>query len=411
MTRLIVLLGLILSLAWVSGCHKDPVKIDYGDQLPSGMVGLRKIPLSQYPDFSKSTWNIDAVLRAVDQSIIYLQYPSAQRRGYPYLDIDHTRSLATCNAFKAMLTQAKLQPNPGEYINQQVRSNYEVYKSYGAPDPEGKGFTDTVLFTGYCTPIYEASTVRQGEYIWPLYQRPEGLVRNNLTGETVPWKTRKEIETGALAGKELVFLKSRWEAYVVTVQGSAVLKLMDKNAEIFEVGFDGHNGFEYTSPGYAMVNDKILTKSEMSLKKLSEIFSKNPSLMDKYLWMNQRTVFFKNRPGGPFGALDKPVTELATIATDKNLDKVSNMTVYPYAMPAFLNVSIPDSRDPANKTFGFSGFMMDQDTGGAIRAAGRCDIYMGIGPKGEAMAGHQLSEGQLYYIAIKPQLINQFITH
>jgi membrane-bound lytic murein transglycosylase A len=214
-----------------------------------------------------------------------------------------------------------------------------------------------------------------------------------------------------MAGQELVYLKSRWEAYVVTIQGSAILKLKDKNDQIFEVGFSGHNGHEYTSPGLAMINDKLLVKSELSLKKLGELFAANPSLMDKYLWKNQRTVFFTERPGGPYGALNVPVTELATIATDKTLDKVSNMTVYPRAIPAFMNVSIPDSRDPANKTFGFSGFMMDQDTGGAIRAAGRCDIYMGVGPKGEAMAGHQLSEGQLYYIAIKPQLINQYINH
>jgi len=25
------------------------------------------------------------------------------------------------------------------------------------------------------------------------------------------------------------------------------------------------------------------------------------------------------------------------------------------------------------------GFALDQDTGGAIRAAGRCDVYMGVG--------------------------------
>jgi membrane-bound lytic murein transglycosylase A len=409
MTRLNTLIFIILSLAIFTGCHKKNPP-DYNKELPSGMVALRKIPLSDYPDFSQSTWNIDKVIQAVDQSIIYLQRPSAQTRGYPYLDIDHSRALATCNAFKAMLRQAKSQPNPGDYINQQIRANYEVYKSWGAPESEGSGFTDTVLFTGYCTPIYEASKTQEGEFIWPLYKKPENLVLDPVTGETAaPWKTRREIESGAMAGKELVYLKSRWEAYVVTVQGSARLKLRD--GAIYEVGFAGQNGYEYTSPGLAMINDKLLEKSELSLKKLGEIFSKNPSLMDKYLWKNDRTVFFTERPGGPFGAINVPVTDLATIATDKTVDKVSGMSVYPRAIPAFLNVSLPDSRDPANKSFPFSGFMMDQDTGGAIRAAGRCDIYMGVGPQGEAMAGHQFSEGQLYYIAIKPQFVNQFLNH
>jgi membrane-bound lytic murein transglycosylase A len=400
MTRLNILISIILSLAVFTGCHKKNPP-DYNKELPGGMVALRKIPLEEYPDFSKSTWNIDAVIRAVDQSINYLQKPSAQQRGFPYLDIDHSRALATCNAFKTMIRQAKNQPNPGEYINQQIRSNYEVYKSYGAPNPEGNGFTDSVLFTGYCTPIYDASKTREGDFIWPLYKKPEGLVMDPITGETAqPWKTRKEIESGAMAGKELVYLKSRWEAYVVTVQGSARLRLRD--GTVYEVGFAGHNGHEYTSPGLAMINDNLLEKSELSLKKLGEIFAKNPSLMDKYLWMNNRTVFFTERPDGPFGALNVPVTELATIATDKTVDKIKNMTVYPRALPAFLNVEIPSPGNP-ERNFNFSGFMMDQDTGGAIRAAGRCDIYMGVGPRGEAMAGHQFSEGQLYYIALKPQ--------
>ena len=57
----------------------------------------------------------------------------------------------------------------------------------------------------------------------------------------------------------------------------------------------------------------------------------------------------------------------------------------------------PDSRVP------FRGFMLDQDTGGAIRAAGRADIYMGTGPQAESLAGKQLHEGELYYLAVKPE--------
>jgi membrane-bound lytic murein transglycosylase A len=46
-------------------------------------------------------------------------------------------------------------------------------------------------------------------------------------------------------------------------------------------------------------------------------------------------------------------------------------------------------------------FMMDQDTGGAIRTAGRTDLYMGIGPEAEAIAGRINSPGQLYYLFLK----------
>ena len=56
----------------------------------------------------------------------------------------------------------------------------------------------------------------------------------------------------------------------------------------------------------------------------------------------------------------------------------------------------------------FKGFMMDQDRGGASRAAGRCDIYMGVGEQAGRIAGHQLHEGELYYLAVKPDRIDQF---
>ena len=65
------------------------------------------------------------------------------------------------------------------------------------------------------------------------------------------------------------------------------------------------------------------------------------------------------------------------------------------------SVSVPIARAPGAPATPFRGFMLDQDTGGAIRAAGRTDIYMGTGPGAEELAGRQLNEGELYYLAVK----------
>ena len=46
-----------------------------------------------------------------------------------------------------------------------------------------------------------------------------------------------------------------------------------------------------------------------------------------------------------------------------------------------------------------------KDDDGAIRSAGRCDIYMGIGDSAEQTAGYQLAPGALYYLAVKPELV------
>jgi membrane-bound lytic murein transglycosylase A len=50
----------------------------------------------------------------------------------------------------------------------------------------------------------------------------------------------------------------------------------------------------------------------------------------------------------------------------------------------------------------YSGFVLDQDTGGAIRAAGRCDVYLGVGDEAGQLAGQTYQEGRLYYLFLKP---------
>jgi membrane-bound lytic murein transglycosylase A len=45
--------------------------------------------------------------------------------------------------------------------------------------------------------------------------------------------------------------------------------------------------------------------------------------------------------------------------------------------------------------------MFDQDTGGAIRTAGRADVYVGIGPQAERISGATQSAGQLYYYFLR----------
>jgi membrane-bound lytic murein transglycosylase len=53
-------------------------------------------------------------------------------------------------------------------------------------------------------------------------------------------------------------------------------------------------------------------------------------------------------------------------------------------------------------------FMLDQDTGGAIQAPGRADIYTGIGPSAEILAGGQCAEGRLYHLFLKPEFLERY---
>jgi membrane-bound lytic murein transglycosylase A len=395
---------LLLGIVLAGGCRETTKPLDFHQPLPAGMVALRKIPASEYPDFGQQPIDMGRLKIAIDNSLKYLAAPSSQAF-YPYLDISHDRAVETLRRLSKLCDEVAARgPWDGAWFNQRIAAEFDVYKSFGAPLADGSGYSDRVLFTGYCTPIYDASLARDGEYQWPLYKLPDDLQRDpnsgqvfgrrTAEGQTVPYFTRGQIENeGKLAGDELVWLKSRWEAYIVSVQGSARLRIA-QTGQIMEVGFAGTNGYAYTSPGRQMVADGVIRQDQLSLHGLGDYFAANPQMMEHYLSLNQRDVFFTDRPGGPFGSLNVPVTPLATIATDKN-----EQDIYPRAMPAFLAVAIPRSDGPGMRPF--SGIMLDQDTGGAIRASGRCDIYMGIGPTAQALAGQELQEGALYYLAAK----------
>jgi membrane-bound lytic murein transglycosylase A len=388
--------------------------VDFSAPLPDGQVALRKISPDKYPDFSRglANLNLDDLRKSVDNSQTYFSRRGSARK-YPYLDIDHDRAAASVRAFADLIDTGAFSL-PANQFNARIAERFDVYRSVGAPSPNGHGYTHKVLFTGYFTPTYDASLTHGGAYQWPLYKRPADLIsdadtdtagRRGANGTLIPYFSRQEIETGALAGNELVWLTSRWNAYVITVQGSGRLRLPD--GRIMEIGYAGNNGRDYVSPGLKMVADGVVAKKDLSFDVMRRYFEQRPEAMDLYLWQNPRTVFFRQDHGGPFGSLNVPVTKMASIATDKS--------VYPPGMVAFAAAVPGDALTPAAPQISpnipkadFTGFLLDQDRGGAIRSAGRCDIYMGIGDRAEQTAGYQLDLGGLYYLAVKPELVSKY---
>ena len=136
---------------------------------------------------------------------------------------------------------------------------------------------------------------------------------------------------------------------------------------------------------------------ELSLQAMMNFFADHPELVTEYCWRNDRTAFFLEAPGGPFGSINVPVTPWRTVATDKE--------VFPRASVAFLSTRVPVFADEGVRLARYRAFALDQDTGGAIRAAGRCDLYMGVGENAAALAGRTGAEGKLYYIFIRPGLM------
>ncbi len=393
----------LLAVAALAGCKnlneepwsprarpaEEPTK-DYGRALPPGQLALRKIPPEMYPDFSRGYADQRGLERAIRYSIEYLRRPSSQRY-FPYGDISHARALASLQTFLDVLHEAR----SGADLDRIIRERFDVYQSVGCDDQ------GTVFFTGYYTPIFEGRRQREGAFQYPLYSYPpdlekdsEGMIlgRRSPDGRLVPYFTRREIEQrGLLRGREVAWLKDPFEAYVVSVQGSAKLKLAD--GSLYELGYAGNNGHSYTPVSAKMIEDGVLSRDQLSLQALMQYFHQHPQDIPKYTWQNDRFIFFKESRGGPFGSINVPVTTYRSLATDKS--------VFPRACLAFVDTNLPEIQSGSVMVRPYAGFACDQDTGGAIRAAGRSDVYFGIGGGAEALAGRTGAEGMLYYIFVK----------
>jgi len=385
----------------LGGCPKKPTGTimesipggpDYDRPLPGGQLALRKITdLRQMPDFTPACRNVGGLKLAIANSLHYLAKPSS-KRFFPYDDITHERAVASLQAFEALLDSGKTP----EQLNAAIRSQFDVYTSVGW---DGSG---VVWFTGYYTPIFNGSMTRTDRFRYPLYKEPPNLAKTadgtvlglrGADGTIRPCGTRKELEqSGALAGTELVYLGDPFEVYIAHVQGSARVRLPD--GRMITVGYAANNGLDYVSVGKELVKDGKIAKENLSLQAMIDYFRAHPQEVTEYTWRNPRFVFFALNEGAPHGSLNEPVTPLRTVATDK--------AIFPRAAMAMAATNLPQRTGGFIQSRPYWGFALDQDTGGGIRAAGRCDIYMGIGDEAGKLAGRTQQEGRLYYLFLKP---------
>jgi membrane-bound lytic murein transglycosylase A len=182
---------------------------------------------------------------------------------------------------------------------------------------------------------------------------------------------------------ELVWLADPIDAYIAHVNGSAFIELPD--GQMLRLGYAGKNGRDYSSLGRALVEDKKLGEDEVSLASIRRWANEHPDEIERYLHRNESYVFFTPIDGNPRGSLNVPVEAGRSLATDK--------TLFPRGSLVYV-----DTRSSGRGSFAMHQFLFDQDTGGAIRTAGRADIYLGIGPEAEQIAGTTKTEGQLYYL-------------
>lgn len=358
--------------------------VDYGRALPAGAAALiRLAPGERIPDLRGTWFAREEIAPALARSVEWTRSSEATQY-FPVEGISHARALASLERFQQLLDAA----GTADDFQRRFETEFDVYKSAGW-DGRGGG----VLFTGYCTPLLPGSLEPTSRYAHPLHALPPDLIKakdgSTLGQETPagirPYPTR-EIILGdpAYEALEIAWLSDPVDAFIAHVNGSAFIEL--ENGEIARFGYAGKNGRPYTSLGKELINAGEVPAEEMSLAAIRRWAAQNPTKVNSFLRLNESYVFFTSIEGNPRGSLNLEVTAERTIATDK--------TLFPRAALCFVDATLPS---PGGRSAPFQQLMLDQDTGGAIRTAGRADLYLGVGHRAERLSGATRSPGQLYY--------------
>jgi membrane-bound lytic murein transglycosylase A len=328
-----------------------------------------------FPEF-RDDYGKNLLLYSISNSMAYferiLSYPNA----FSSLGFSPEKQAETLEYFR----EGYLKCKNSQELNEFVSKNFRVFQVVG------ERYEGEVHFTGYGTPIYYGSLVPTETFRYPLYRRPADFKK--------PYFTRQEIEErNLLSGNEIAYFKSKLEAYLIHVQGSAQIKL--PSGEKIYVGFAGDSGHSYTSIGRLLVMDGKISEEELTLSVLIKYFDQHPDELDYYLRQNDRYIFFqKVSYSVPHGSIGVPVTAMRSIATDKK--------VFPPGGLAFAVIGARKSGDANRSQEGWnvekSFFVLDQDTGSAIRTPARADVFFGIGDDAMYKAGNLNTYGKLYYL-------------
>ncbi len=358
-----------------------------------------------YPEFSDDM-DIDSLAQAVNRNIEYLNRLDP---GYTFsYGPEKFTALQVRESQEAFLRLVSSTSDTG-ILNREIRKNFLVYRAAGRT---GDG---EVLFTGYYEPVLDASMKEEGPFKYPIYRMPDDLIKVDLSmfnkkykGETImarladnrvlPYYSRKQIEDEkVLQGKglEIAWLKDPLDVAFLQIQGSGRLRL--EGEETIPVGYMAANGHPYNSIGKYMIEKGYLTSEEMSMQAIRSYLAGHPEILNDVLNYNPSYVFFRVLDkDSPLGNIQVPLTGGRSIAMDSSL--------FPKGALCFITCKKPviGSRGEIQGWTRFSRFVMNQDTGGAIKGAGRADIFWGNGRYAEIAAGYMKHEGELFVLIKRP---------
>lgn len=259
-------------------------------------------------------------------------------------------------------------------------------------DPAGES-----RFTGYFEPVIEARRLPQGALSAPvpgpprdLEQGPDGPLQRLPDGTTRPYPPRGEIvpEPARVLG-----YAHPADVFFLQIQGSG--RLVFEDGLTIRAAYHAHNGQPFRSVANWLIETGRITRGAASMQGIRAWMDRaGPEETRKAIGQNPRYVFFQARPvsdpaRGPEGASGLALTPLGSMAIDPQR--------HAFGVPYLVETEAPGLGGA------WSGVLVSQDTGGAIKGAVRGDIFFGTGNAAGDAAGTMNAPGRMW--ALLPRAV------
>lgn len=405
----VFILAVVVSLHSCSRRSYEEIEGKYNLKSPLSSPSMIYVDYPFEKIFKGDDLSRQSLLSAVESSILYFGKinPNTSFK-YGSLRYSAREVLISLNLFKSYLYRNLAYSE----LIEEMEENFLVFQS-------ASNFDKNVMFTGYYEPIFKGSLKKIRGYNVPVYDKPKdlevldlGRFRTTLKNRTIvyretkrgpmPYYSRREIMgENALKGKgyEIAWFKNPVDLFFLQVQGSGIMVLPDGGK--MKLSYNGSNGRKYSSIGKFIIDNGWMKLEDVSMGSIRDFMDRHPEKRDQILFHNESYVFFKlgTHVSGPKGNINVPLTGRRSVATDAQIFPKGALAYIITDVPSFDRNYIYDNEKPISR------FVMNQDTGGAIKGTGRVDLFWGNGITAEKSAGRMRSHGKIYFIIAKKDVL------